>query len=146
MERDFIVLKGQAPHLHRLRRRAWLRGRGPRAEGGREEGDARHREEGAAGPGGASQGRSSPLGSCITYTYKLYKLFNLILVICAFICTFMYVFFVYVFDPREVRAILMECTELPPYSDAVRHVCGVPVFDAITAAWRKVFHGKHVSF
>ena len=34
---------------------------------------------------------------------------------------------------RQVRSILMECTELPPYSDAVRHVCGVPVFDAITA-------------
>ncbi|CAE7252269.1 ALMA5 [Symbiodinium natans] len=33
----------------------------------------------------------------------------------------------------KVRAILMECTELPPYSDAVRHVTGVPVFDAITA-------------
>lgn len=33
----------------------------------------------------------------------------------------------------QVRAILMECTELPPYSDAMRHVCGVPVFDAITA-------------
>ena len=33
----------------------------------------------------------------------------------------------------KVRAILMECTELPPYSDAVRHVCGIPVFDAITA-------------
>lgn len=35
--------------------------------------------------------------------------------------------------PSQVRAILMECTELPPYSDAARHVCGVPVFDAITA-------------
>ena len=33
----------------------------------------------------------------------------------------------------KVRAILMECTELPPYSDAVRHICGIPVFDAITA-------------
>ncbi|CAK9019256.1 unnamed protein product [Durusdinium trenchii] len=33
----------------------------------------------------------------------------------------------------QVRAILMECTELPPYSDAVRYFCGVPVFDAITA-------------
>jgi len=26
----------------------------------------------------------------------------------------------------------MECTELPPYSDAVRHATGLPVFDAIT--------------
>ena len=32
----------------------------------------------------------------------------------------------------KARAILMECTELPPYSDAVRHATGVPVFDAIT--------------
>ena len=27
----------------------------------------------------------------------------------------------------------MECTELPPYSDAVRAATGLPVFDAITA-------------
>merc|ERR1719356_1769173 len=32
----------------------------------------------------------------------------------------------------SIRAILMECTELPPYSDAVRHACGIPVYDAIT--------------
>lgn len=32
----------------------------------------------------------------------------------------------------NTRAILMECTELPPYSDAVRHATGLPVFDAIT--------------
>merc|ERR1712139_430889 len=32
----------------------------------------------------------------------------------------------------SIRAILMECTELPPYSDAVRHATGLPVFDAIT--------------
>ena len=30
------------------------------------------------------------------------------------------------------RAFLFECTELPPYSDAVRQACGLPVFDAIT--------------
>lgn len=30
------------------------------------------------------------------------------------------------------RCILFECTELPPYSDAVRHATGLPVFDAIT--------------
>ena len=35
-------------------------------------------------------------------------------------------------EPR-VRAILMECTELPPYSDAVRAATGLPVYDAITA-------------
>jgi len=32
----------------------------------------------------------------------------------------------------QARAILMECTELPPYSDAVRHATGLPVFDAIS--------------
>jgi hypothetical protein len=32
----------------------------------------------------------------------------------------------------NVRAFLFECTELPPYSDAVRHATGLPVYDAIT--------------
>ena len=32
----------------------------------------------------------------------------------------------------QTRAILLECTELPPYSDAIRHATGLPVFDAIT--------------
>eukprot|EP00931_Biecheleriopsis_adriatica_P073322 TRINITY_DN4762_c0_g1_i2.p1 TRINITY_DN4762_c0_g1~~TRINITY_DN4762_c0_g1_i2.p1 ORF type:complete len:392 (-),score=62.47 TRINITY_DN4762_c0_g1_i2:155-1183(-) len=32
----------------------------------------------------------------------------------------------------DIRAILMECTELGPYSDAVRQATGLPVFDAIT--------------
>ena len=32
----------------------------------------------------------------------------------------------------ELRALLMECTELPPYSDAVRAATGLPVFDSIT--------------
>jgi len=31
-----------------------------------------------------------------------------------------------------IRAILLECTELPPYSDALRKEFGLPVFDAIT--------------
>lgn len=31
-----------------------------------------------------------------------------------------------------VRAFLLECTELPPYSDALRAVTGLPVYDAIT--------------
>jgi len=31
-------------------------------------------------------------------------------------------------------AFIMECTELPPYSDAVRAATGLPVWDAITAA------------
>ena len=33
----------------------------------------------------------------------------------------------------DIRAFLMECTELPPYSDAVRHETKLPVYDAITA-------------
>mmetsp|Transcript_80105 Transcript_80105/g.146410 ORF Transcript_80105/g.146410 Transcript_80105/m.146410 type:complete len:716 (-) Transcript_80105:101-2248(-) len=31
-----------------------------------------------------------------------------------------------------MRAILFECTELPQFSDAVRHATGLPVYDAIT--------------
>ena len=34
----------------------------------------------------------------------------------------------------DVACILMECTELPPYSDAVRKETGLPVFDSITCA------------
>merc|ERR1712070_547892 len=33
-----------------------------------------------------------------------------------------------------IRAILLECTELPPYSDALRQATGLPVWDAITNA------------
>ena len=33
----------------------------------------------------------------------------------------------------NIRAILMECTELPPYSDALRAKTGLPVYDAISA-------------
>lgn len=36
------------------------------------------------------------------------------------------------FDEGKIRCILMECTELPPYSDAVRAATGLPVYDAIT--------------
>ncbi|CAK0858240.1 unnamed protein product [Prorocentrum cordatum] len=32
-----------------------------------------------------------------------------------------------------IRAILLECTELPPYSDALRKATGIPVYDAITS-------------
>jgi hypothetical protein len=34
----------------------------------------------------------------------------------------------------NIQCILMECTELPPYSDAVRKATGLPVFDSITCA------------
>ena len=33
----------------------------------------------------------------------------------------------------ESRAFLLECTELPPYADAIRFKTGLPVFDSITA-------------
>merc|ERR1712070_898938 len=34
----------------------------------------------------------------------------------------------------SIRAILLECTELPPYADALRQATGLPVWDAITCA------------
>ncbi|CAE7897825.1 ALMA7 [Symbiodinium microadriaticum] len=34
----------------------------------------------------------------------------------------------------SIRAILLECTELPPYADALRHETKLAVFDAITNA------------
>ena len=34
----------------------------------------------------------------------------------------------------ELRAFIFECTELPPYSDAVREATGLPVFDSITTS------------
>jgi hypothetical protein len=33
-----------------------------------------------------------------------------------------------------IRVILLECTELPPYADALRQATGLPVYDAITNA------------
>jgi len=35
-------------------------------------------------------------------------------------------------DNPGIRAFLLECTELPPYSDAIRQATGLPVFDSIT--------------
>ena len=32
----------------------------------------------------------------------------------------------------DITAFLFECTELPPFSDAVRHATGLPVYDTIT--------------
>uniref|UniRef100_A0A7S4VPB9 Uncharacterized protein n=2 Tax=Alexandrium monilatum TaxID=311494 RepID=A0A7S4VPB9_9DINO len=34
----------------------------------------------------------------------------------------------------SIKAILLECTELPPYADALRATTGLPVWDAITGA------------
>jgi hypothetical protein len=36
--------------------------------------------------------------------------------------------------PNQIVAFLFECTELPPYSDAVRWATGLPVYDSITNA------------
>jgi len=33
---------------------------------------------------------------------------------------------------HHVKAILLECTEMPPYANAIREATGLPVFDAIT--------------
>lgn len=38
---------------------------------------------------------------------------------------------------RNIRAILLECTELPPYADALRYHTGLPVWDAVTATWQR---------
>jgi len=35
---------------------------------------------------------------------------------------------------KNLRAILLECTELPAYADALRRATSLPVFDAITCA------------
>ena len=34
-------------------------------------------------------------------------------------------------DPK-IKAFLFECTELPPYSNQIRQVTGLPVYDALT--------------
>ena len=34
----------------------------------------------------------------------------------------------------HVRAFLLECTQLPPFSDDIRHATGLPVYDAITCS------------
>eukprot|EP00933_Yihiella_yeosuensis_P074332 TRINITY_DN83224_c0_g1_i1.p1 TRINITY_DN83224_c0_g1~~TRINITY_DN83224_c0_g1_i1.p1 ORF type:complete len:708 (+),score=167.30 TRINITY_DN83224_c0_g1_i1:69-2192(+) len=36
-------------------------------------------------------------------------------------------------DHPSIKAILLECTELPAYADALRYHTGLPVFDSITA-------------
>jgi len=39
----------------------------------------------------------------------------------------------------KIRAVLLECTELPPYADAIRHALRLPVLDSITLV--DYFHG-----
>jgi len=40
----------------------------------------------------------------------------------------------FIYKEPCIRAICLECTELPPYADALRKATGLPVFDAITCA------------
>jgi len=37
-------------------------------------------------------------------------------------------------NSKDIAGILLECTELPPYADAIRYTTGLPVWDAITLA------------
>ena len=37
-----------------------------------------------------------------------------------------------VYENPNVKCILLECTELPPYADSLRAEIGLPVYDAIT--------------
>ena len=39
----------------------------------------------------------------------------------------------------KIRAVLLECTELPPYADAIRFATELPVLDSITLV--DYFHG-----
>lgn len=43
-------------------------------------------------------------------------------------------------DHPEIGAIVLECTNMPPYGDMVRRVTGVPVFDALS-----LVHHAHLS-
>lgn len=66
-------------------------------------------------------------------------------------------------EDLNIRAILLECTELPPYADALRRHVNLPVYDAITCAdmfmeglqdnplfgdmdWREPFDGLHEEY
>jgi len=66
-------------------------------------------------------------------------------------------------EDLNIRAILLECTELPPYADALRRHLNLPVYDAITCAdmfmdgladnplfgdndWREPFDGMHSNY
>jgi Asp/Glu/hydantoin racemase len=49
----------------------------------------------------------------------------------------------------EVRSILLECSDLPPYAAAIQEACGKPIFDFITmidyvhgSLHRRPYHGR----
>lgn len=42
-----------------------------------------------------------------------------------------------VLDRRKIKAILLECTNLPPYKHAMKDAFGVPVFDILTSIERR---------
>merc|ERR1719335_698356 len=63
----------------------------------------------------------------------------------------------------KIRCFLLECTELPPYSDAIRAATGLPVYDAITSCnffmsgcqdnplfginnWQQTWDGKQANY
>jgi len=63
----------------------------------------------------------------------------------------------------KIRCFLLECTELPPYADAIRASTGLPVFDAITGCnffisgcqdnerfginnWQEAWDGKQANY
>jgi hypothetical protein len=49
----------------------------------------------------------------------------------------------------DIGAIVLECTNMPPYADAVRRACiGVPVFDVVTLlshAWQAIISPRYFS-
>ena len=64
---------------------------------------------------------------------------------------------------KDVRAILLECTELPYYADSIRKELSIPVFDAISTCnffinslkdnpnigennWQEKWDGKHATY
>ena len=43
-----------------------------------------------------------------------------------------------------LRAFLLECSEMPPYADAIRAATGLPVYDAITGKGGTDVRSQHI--